>query len=223
MSSCTEHTISCPRCGARGIFTAWDSVNVDITPRLKEKVISGELFRWVCPGCGSLITVPYPMLYHDMERQIMVYHLLRRKLGGNELFMMKMMGNRGLMSKYIMRSAYGIEDFREKIVQLDSGLDDRAIEVLKYNLLHRDALKEIPKGAELRFAGKEENSETGESVLRFYIVHLDFRDQPFLDVPDDAYNEIVNAGKLNSLFGNKETDYLEVSQEYISKVLKITE
>ena len=175
------------------------------------------------PGCGSLITVPYPMLYHDMDKQIMVYHLLKRKLRGNELFMMQLMGKRGLMSKYILRSTYGIDDFREKTVQLDAGLDDRAIEILKYNLLHRDAIKEIPKGAVLRFADKAENSETAKSTLRFYIVHPDLPDQTLLDVPDDAYNEIVNAGKLDSFFGNKETDYLEVSQEYISKVLKITE
>ena len=49
MSIPKKHTITCPKCGTSGDFTAWDSINVDLMPEMKEKVMSGEIFRWTCP------------------------------------------------------------------------------------------------------------------------------------------------------------------------------
>lgn len=218
MSSCKHHTITCPKCGAQGEFTAWDSVNVDIMPEMKEKVISGELFRWACPVCGESFTVPYPMLYHDMTKQIMVYHLLRR---GNpsDSRVVNMLGRSGLMANYTLRSAYSLDDFREKIAQMDSGLDDRVLEFLKYYLLHQNPDSNIPEGAVLRFARAAEDRETGGMYLLFYIVHPSLPDLPFLKVSSNAYHEIERTGKVGDIFGNQGTDYIEVSQDFMLKRL----
>ena len=215
MSSLKEHAITCPNCGAQGKFTAWDSVNVDLMPEMKEKVMSGELFRWVCPECGESFTVPYPMLYHDMTKQVMVYYLLQRG-NASDSRVVNMLGKSGLMANYTLRSAYSLDDFREKIAQLDSGLDDRVIEFLKYYLLHLDESKKVPEGAILRFARAAEDKETGGLYLLFYIVHPSLPNQPFLQVSSNAYHEIEKAGKLDAIFGNQDTDYIEVSQYFMN-------
>lgn len=219
MSSFKEHAITCPNCGAQGKFTAWDSVNVDLMPEMKEKVMSGELFRWVCPECGESFTVPYPMLYHDIGKQIMVYHLLQRD-NESDSKVINMLGRNGLMANYTLRSTYSLDDFREKIAQLDSGLDDRVIEFLKYYLLHHDESKKVPEGAVLRFARSAEDKETGGLYLLFYIVHPSLPNLPFLQVSSNAYHEIEKAGNLDAIFGNQGTDYMEVSQDYMANVLK---
>ena len=64
--------MQCPQCGAKGDFTLWESVNTDLNPSLKAKVISGELFQWTCPSCGHVWSVVYPMLYHDMTAKVLV-------------------------------------------------------------------------------------------------------------------------------------------------------
>jgi len=219
MSSFKEHEISCPKCGAHGKFTAWDSVNVDLMPNVKEKAMSGELFRWTCPECGESFTVPYPMLYHDMEKQIMVYHLLQRR-NESDSMIINTLGRGGLMANYTLRSTYCIDDFREKIAQLDSGLDDRVIEFLKYYLIHHDQSKTVPEGAVLRFARAAEDKETGGMYLLFYIVHPALPNQPYLQVSSNAYHEIEKAGNLDAIFGNQGTDYIEVSQVYLAKILR---
>lgn len=228
MSSFKEHAITCPNCGAQGKFTAWDSVNVDIMPEMKEKVMSGELFRWICPECGESFTVPYPMLYHDMTKRFMVYHLLERvemkplddSAEGLAKDVMKRLASNGFMNNgYVLRSSYRIDDFREKIAQLDSGLDDRVIEFLKYYLLHHDESKKVPDGAVLRFARAAEDEETGGLYLLFYIVHPSLPNQPFLQVSSNAYHEIEKAGKLDAIFGNQNSDYPEISQDYMAEVL----
>ena len=137
MSSYKVHTIKWPKCGASGKFTAWDSVNVDLMPKMKEKVLSGDLFRWTCPECRETFTIPYPMLYHDMTNKIMVYHLLQRN-NPSDSNVVNLLGKTGLMSDYTLRSCYSVDDFREKVAQLDAGIDVRIVEFLKYYILHFD-------------------------------------------------------------------------------------
>lgn len=72
MSSPRNHIIQCPQCGARGEFTVWDSVNPSVTPNMKAKIISGELFQWRCPQCGRVWDINYPMLYHDMPNRQLI-------------------------------------------------------------------------------------------------------------------------------------------------------
>lgn len=64
--------ITCPDCNTEGDYTVWDSVNVDLDPKLKTKVMDGSLFTWVCPNCKKSFHAPYSFLYHDMTHNFMV-------------------------------------------------------------------------------------------------------------------------------------------------------
>jgi RNA polymerase subunit RPABC4/transcription elongation factor Spt4 len=54
MSSFRNIKITCPACNTEGSYTVWDSVNVDLDPELKVKVMDGSLFTWICPNCTVL-------------------------------------------------------------------------------------------------------------------------------------------------------------------------
>ena len=73
MSSFRNITITCPDCNTEGEYTVWDSVNVDLDPELKSKVMDGSIFTWVCPNCKKSFNAPYSFLYHDMTHNFMVY------------------------------------------------------------------------------------------------------------------------------------------------------
>ena len=73
MSSFRNIKITCPACNTEGAYTVWDSVNVDLDPELKSKVMDGSLFTWVCPNCKKSFNAPYSFLYHDMTHNFMVY------------------------------------------------------------------------------------------------------------------------------------------------------
>lgn len=72
MSSFRNIKITCPACNTEGEYTVWDSVNVDLDPDLKSKVMDGSLFTWVCPNCKKSFNAPYSFLYHDMTHNFMV-------------------------------------------------------------------------------------------------------------------------------------------------------
>lgn len=72
MSSFRNIKITCPDCNTEGTYTVWDSVNVDLDPELKSKVMDGSLFTWVCPNCKKNFNAPYSFLYHDMTHNFMV-------------------------------------------------------------------------------------------------------------------------------------------------------
>ena len=73
MSSFRNIKITCPACNTEGSYTVWDSVNVDLDPELKSKVMDSSLFTWVCPNCKKSFNAPYSFLYHDMTHNFMVY------------------------------------------------------------------------------------------------------------------------------------------------------
>ena len=73
MSSFRNIKITCPACNTEGSYTVWDSVNVDLDPELKSKVMDGSLFTWICPNCKQSFNAPYSFLYHDMTHDFMVY------------------------------------------------------------------------------------------------------------------------------------------------------
>ena len=73
MSSCHTEFIPCSRCGRKGDYIVWDSVNTERNRELADKVKDESLFEWTCPHCGHKEAVWYPCLYHDKGRKLMVY------------------------------------------------------------------------------------------------------------------------------------------------------
>ena len=73
MSTFRNVKITCPNCNTEGSYRVSDSVNVDLDPNLKSKVMDGSIFTWVCPNCKKSFNAPYSFLYHDMTHNFMVY------------------------------------------------------------------------------------------------------------------------------------------------------
>ena len=112
MSSCHSEFIPCSRCGRKGDYIVWDSVNTERNPELADKIKDESLFEWTCPHCGHKEAVWYPCLYHDMKRRFMVYYCddpkidVPRDLKGQD---------------YLLRLTRTPEEFIEKILIMEQG------------------------------------------------------------------------------------------------------
>ena len=75
MSSQRSEKITCPGCGKEHDFEMWNSLNTMLDPDMKEKLLSKEMFQFICPNCGYTANVDYGFLYHQMEDRIMIYYI----------------------------------------------------------------------------------------------------------------------------------------------------
>lgn len=132
MSERREEQVTCPRCHYDSPMTVWNSINADLDPELKEKLLDGELYHWKCEVCGLEIDVPFGTLYHDMEHKFMLFFSPWKededKYKEIEVPIPSGMG----FKDYTFRSVFGMNEFREKISILETGLNDVAVERMKF-------------------------------------------------------------------------------------------
>jgi hypothetical protein len=158
MSKCHKEPIDCPYCGAPGEFTLWDSVNVDLNPELRDEIFSEDLFLWKCPKCGKEIHIPFGTLYHDMKNKFMLMYSYDAPEDG-KYDVVDISAPFDADKGYTMRVVYGLMKFKEKIVILEHGLNDVAIEHMKYMISHLICPEIAEKGYELYFHHLEAPTE----------------------------------------------------------------
>jgi hypothetical protein len=73
MTQSLAYEVKCP-CGEVFKAELYDSVNATLNPELMGMLFNDELNRVKCPGCGQIIWVDSPLLYHDMNQRLMVYY-----------------------------------------------------------------------------------------------------------------------------------------------------
>lgn len=168
MSQVRKEIIECPHCLAEGEFDLWTSVNVDLDPELREKIFSEELFMYHCPTCGKVTGIPAGTLYHDMSHRFMLFFEFFKPEDFDYSPMDMPEGPLGVQEGYTMRIVYGLMRLKEKIVILEHGLNDVAIERQKYMISHVIMPEIAEKGYELYFAKIEEPDEEFEHGKIFF-------------------------------------------------------
>ncbi len=218
MSMISTHQISCPSCSHTYEFKSWDTINVDLNPKMRKEAISGRIFKWECPHCGKTFTVPYVTLYHDMMRQFMIYHLPDRPADGKGLRLRGASGPYKKFDGYIYRCTYDIHDFQEKIQQLESGLNDCAIELLKRVALYNKMPEGLPAITKFRFGGVF--PEQGDKqFLLFHCVSNQLKESKVVNIPFSAYEDLAKGAIADKIF-EQDADFPEVSQWFLDKSLK---
>lgn len=167
-------TIVCPHCQKECQSAALTHINVDQTPEMRAKVQDLSCFRWTCPNCGAVSLVMQPCLYHDMSAQFMVWLCEEKPENANF----------DGLDTYTLRWTTDFNSFREKINILERGLDDRAVELMKYLLLAQ--LTRDLDVVELVF--HEHNERTGE--FRFAAVLSDGVEQ-YVAMPGETYRRLA--------------------------------
>ena len=140
MSSQRSEKIICPGCGEEHDFEMWNSLNTMLDPDMKEKLLSKEMFQFICPNCGYTANVDYGFLYHQMEDRIMIYYIqdedeiektIKMITGvAYDSFEMSEVLQKA-KREYLYRIVLSQNDLLEKIHIFDNRRDDRMIEIMK--------------------------------------------------------------------------------------------
>ena len=127
----TEKTrrVDCPCCGKEIEVSVYPIVNRNRSPQLREKILDESLFRCECPVCGKPFRLISRCLYHDEEKDFMVY--LIPGFRGKRLETGDLPQEYPEFSSAICRVVSNLNQLKEKILLLESDVDDRAIEVAK--------------------------------------------------------------------------------------------
>lgn len=128
--------VRCPNCGRPGTFEVWDSVNVGLDSKMRDKVLDGDIFLWTCPHCGEKVFNPYGFIYHDMEHKFMLFFDPDEPEDGSKYAPMKIDAPFQMMGDYTFRPVFGMRNLKEKIFILEHKLNDIAIERIKYLFKH---------------------------------------------------------------------------------------
>ena len=132
MSQSAMQEITCPKCGKKHSFQVWDSINTLEFPEMKEKVRNDEAFRYRCPDCGATALLNYNFLYHQQEDKILIFVDADGSSYGDMEKILKKRGN--AFDGYRKRIVLSYNDFKEKLLIFDAGLDDRIVEIIKSSI-----------------------------------------------------------------------------------------
>jgi len=109
----------------------------------------------------------------------------------------------------------------EKIAQLEYGLDDRVIELLKMVMTGKNHSKDLPENAELRFVAAVPDNGGEPKMLMFRCVTGKENaptDQKVMMVPFEVYKDLDKEPMARKMF-EQEAEFPEVSQEFLRQLL----
>ena len=76
MTKSSTEQIECPSCQAPQTMAIFHSINADLNPALREKLMTeGGVNIFTCGNCNCRALVHAPLLYHDMRRRYCVQFL----------------------------------------------------------------------------------------------------------------------------------------------------
>lgn len=132
MSTQMSKDVGCPHCGAAVRTQMWPGICAQENPELRSRVLEETVFDWKCPECGYAAQFVYPCLYHDKERKFMVYVVPNGS--GKEFQPVDVSEKFPQLSGVKKRVVSSPAELKEKILIFEAGLDDYAVEMVKYAL-----------------------------------------------------------------------------------------
>jgi hypothetical protein len=149
MSKFVQATKRCPACDTPAEWRVAIGINVSRHPPHRAAILAGTFQRFRCPRCGDDYLVDDPFLYMDFERRQMIgvfpraaeeqwpqlerepLDAFERNLSSDEVSPFV----RDMALGWLVRTVFGLGALREKLICFEAGIDDRALELLKLQLV----------------------------------------------------------------------------------------
>ena len=172
-----------------------------------------------CPHCGKVTGIPAGTLYHDMEHRFLLFFEFFKPDDYDYELMELPEDAFGKLEDYTIRSVYGLNRLKEKILILEKGLNDVAIERQKYMITHVIFPDLAKKGCEIYFDRTEEPTEEFPYGTIFF-AYDDKEKESVMQVrfAMDNYYEHCMSCKMDPRMKVKGVTY--VDEGWISKRLK---
>ncbi|MDD7198620.1 CpXC domain-containing protein [Parafannyhessea umbonata] len=210
---------ACPQCGTQIAFDAWTKVNGRDDPEVAKGIVDGSFCEFTCPTCGYTAHLSHPCLYLDPIHRACVYSVQGDQMRqGVESLFESLEDDDGIdgPSGSMRRIVFSREELADKVAALSTGLDDRALELLKLGIAGQAMLDNkvdpqceymvLFKGTDLDNLVFEIDDETGASLIA--------------SIPRSAY-ELYARRLRNSTASNMQSFY--VNREWAETVVDIVD
>lgn len=199
MSKKVTRTGICPHCKKRFDADQYISVNAQISPELKEKVLDGTIFDVQCPFCQKVIKNVAPILYHDMKKRVMVQldevcALIIEEHSFNE--MQKEYPLYGKDAKFYGATSY--VDFLNKVRFVECGIDPIYGQVVLHHAKKvveqedTEGLKEEGIDEEIRKIVAVIEIDNGSPVINCITFTENYRHKTVMPFPKKKYKKMVD-------------------------------
>ena len=139
MSESSMEKVTCPYCHIQHEFKKWILIDKGSDPGIDDAVRSGELFIFECPSCKSSYDMNYPFAYHEPDNKLLIlyannsddYENAKLILSGEKKPESNAIQQILNVPGYKKRLVFGREEFYEKLLLFDRGLDDGVMEIAK--------------------------------------------------------------------------------------------
>lgn len=129
-----EALFPCRRCGRSFPVKRMDVLDTGEDPSFFEGIRDNSIFLVKCPYCGWETHGDYSFLYKERDRHYMLYYAADEEDYRRIFGIFREKGgclDREELSRWTKRIVTDHRDVLEKLLILDSGLDDRVIEIMK--------------------------------------------------------------------------------------------
>ena len=128
MSTSRAVLYKCPYCGKEFEVQVYDTVNADQDRDLRDRCLSGDLFRESCPHCKKDFMIQYPLIYMDEAHKFIIW-LSTQEAGSQLRKVTAPLADKG----YTLRRCETLQEFTEKISILEDGMNDVLVELAKFD------------------------------------------------------------------------------------------
>lgn len=147
MSTFSQELVSCPHCGLQVICSVAYSINASRSPQYKASIVEETFQAHCCSSCKHEYTIESQFIYVDHVEKIWI-GVLPEKEANN----WKQLENSSLSAfekacgthsppvaqeigkGMVIRTVFGLQALREKILCFQSGINDTLLEALKFRL-----------------------------------------------------------------------------------------
>ena len=210
-----RNNLICPLCEKETYLDEYSIVDGVLRPDLREAIMSGEFFRWKCPVCNRRMKVQRPVLYYDSEKNFMIY--MRQRYADNKNLSNEKIGE-GYEELRVLkkRIVNDIASLKEKILVLEAGIDDGALELSKLALssMIREKYSKHIRGASLTRFDEAENL----LVISFQIVGR--KEAIAYHTKLDLYNTSVKVVEAYNEKNPCENEFLQIGSAWAKEVLE---
>ena len=207
MSESRTIQYACPYCGRQFETEIYTSITADQDSDLRDRCESGDLFRISCPRCKQEFMLQVPLVYIDRAHKFVLFLSEKEGLPEEVASLADVLASAG----YRLRRTPTLAEFAEKIRIFEDGVDDRLVELAKYDSLIEfiDNKKGSPEDVTSIDYQRTENGvmkinvRTGDKGMSFLIPLAMIEEEFNLNRERYALKEpfpVVNAGWMIDLF-----------------------
>lgn len=214
MPKVVKQQVNCPKCRNTIDVKLWTSINPQLAPSLRKKIMDESLFDFYCPKCKYKSQLQYPFIYNDMKNNFILYFI--PYVNKNRIDFNKANKEYPQLNNKKKRLVKELNQVKEKIMIFENNLDDKAIELTKYSLNTVIRNKSNKYVSDAYFCMLDKDTE--RIGFSFF---FDDRKKPLYHATKiEAYNKYASTIEKTKAFDELKTSFLSVDQNWVETVLK---